>query len=219
MKDWSNSCSAPMTETTATKKCPGLSRERDLPERPPRPRSVDRGGLVDLSRDRLERGEIEQHHRSGRRPGVQPDDRRQRGIRSPEPRIVVFIAEHSEKRVQQSVRRQDVGRDRHDRGGGRKRWEVERRTEERPKPDRLIHHNGEGKAERHLERDDNRRVDERVAHRVLPEDAVVVELAVVVEADERSPEDAPVVAADVRGVADREDEERRKNDIGSAMKP
>jgi hypothetical protein len=54
---------------------------------------------------------------------------------------------------------------------------------------------------------------------VLPEDAVVVELAVVVEADERSAEDAPVVAADVRGVADREDEEERKNDIGSAMKP
>jgi len=26
MKDWSNICSAPMIETTATKKCPGLSK-------------------------------------------------------------------------------------------------------------------------------------------------------------------------------------------------
>src|SRR4029079_3216665 len=86
----------------------------------------------------------------------------------------------------------------------------ERRTEERPKPDRVVHHNGEGKADRHLQRDDSHRVDQRVPHRVLPEDAVVVELTVVVEAHERSAEDAPVVAADVRGVADREDEEEQK---------
>src|SRR4029079_10328122 len=104
----------------------------------------------------------------------------------------------------------DAGRVRHARVIRRKRWKVERRTEERPKPNRLVHHYGEGKADRHLERDDNCCVDERVAHRMLPEDGVVVELAVVVEADERSAEDAPVVATDVRGVADREDEEEEE---------
>src|SRR4029453_19445110 len=58
-----------------------------------------------------------------------------------------------------------------------------------------------------LERDDEDREHERIANRVVPEDLVMVELAIVVPSDKWAFEDRPVVAADVEGVPDRKDEE------------
>ena len=62
-------------------------REGDLPERSPLPGAVDRGRLVDVGRDRLERGEVEEHERPRRRPDVQAHDRRQRRAGVAEPRL------------------------------------------------------------------------------------------------------------------------------------
>ena len=100
-------------------------REGDLPERAPRSRTVDRGSLVHVRRDRLERGEIEEHHRPRRRPRVDAGDRRQRGLRVEEPRFV-----KAEDLVEEAVDVQHVERDRRDRRRRRQRGEVERAAEE-----------------------------------------------------------------------------------------
>src|SRR6266576_5339636 len=112
--------------------------------------------------------------------------------------------------VEEAVGSEDVRRDRRDRRRRGKRREVERSTEERPEPERLVDDDGERKTESNLQRDDGCRVDERVAHGVAPEDTVVVERPVVVPADEGPFEDLPVVTADVEGVADRKDEEEQE---------
>ena len=185
-------------------------REGDLPERSPGAGPVDRGRLVDIHGYRLQSSQVEEHHRARRRPGVQADDRRQRRALLREPGVRMVVAEVVQHRVEEAVGRKDVGRNRGDCGRRSERREVERGPEKRAETDRLVDDHREREPERHLQGNDTHRVDERVTDRVVPEDAVVIERPVVAPADERPFEDLPVVAADVEGVADRNDEEEQE---------
>ena len=179
-------------------------RERDPPERAPSARPVDRRCLVDVGRDRLERGEIEEHHRARGRPRVEAHDRPERGAGVAEPGLVT-----ADDRVQEAVRVEDVDRDRRDRGRGDERGEVERRAEEEPPADPRVDHERNRQTERHLERHDHECVLDRVPNGSA-KDRVVEERAVVLGADVAGardlPEDPPLVEADVDRVPERVDE-------------
>ena len=178
-------------------------REGDLPERPPGAGVVERRRFVHVGRDRLQAGEVVDHHRARRCPRVQPDERPDRRAGALEPRRVT-----ADDVVEEPVAVEDVEHDRRDRDRRRDGREVERGPEEVPPADLLVDDERERQAERHLERHDA----ERVLGDVLEGDAKdgIVEDRVVVERPRVTgllPEDSPVEEADVDRVAERVDEE------------
>ena len=159
-------------------------RHGDGPEPGERGRSVDRGRLVQLGRNTLQRGQIHDHREARPAPDRHRDDHEQRLRRRRQERLRGY-ADGIQSSVDQTV--VAVGQPQEDdalRDGRHRHGDVGGRPVDRDETHRAVQRGGDEQPDDHRAGHEQRRVDDGVLDR-LHEDRVVGQLLVVVEADPR----------------------------------
>ena len=180
-------------------------------------RAVDRRRLVQLRRDALERGEIDDHGEPEPAPHVHRHDDEERLLRAGEELLradaepVEDVVDEAERRVRQPQEHDG----RRDRGDGQ--GHEDRRPVEGAHPDLPVQGHGDDQPSDHRERHEERRVDQGVSDRA-GEDRILRQLLVVGPADPRRVPGEQVVLLERQHQRpeDREDREEADEEDGGA---
>jgi len=181
-------------------------------------RAVDPGGFHDVLRQTLKPRQQDHEAEPYVLPHADRDDGRQRGGRIAEPGMREGAEAHrAEKRIEEpGVRLEDALEDDRDDDQRHDDRHEEERPQQRSRDEPAIQQKGQQKSEPHLERGSYRDEHDGI-ERGPPEHLVTGQRAIVLEADERPPARrvaVPLVKAEPHRIADRVDEEGRKDHEG-----